>query len=133
MNARIATELLQSKLQRRGINASFEQAETLRRAELTLQRWFEQECGDSNDYNSWAIERDPETDKPYRVVYPHTGKSYRTRIADREAGARRRIAAVCADLGCFHYVQTDPRGCALYVSAEPFAEFDHSRGVACCA
>ena len=88
----------------------------LRRISMTLHRWFELECGDSNDYASWAIERDETTDKPFMVRYPHDGKSYRTRIADRENGARKRLAAILSRYPeLTAYVQTDPRGCALYI------------------
>ena len=97
-----------------GINYSDTVA--LRRIEMTLSRWGELECGDGNNYNSWAIERDPDTDKPYMVTYPHNGKSYRTAIPDRENGALKRLAGIMArypTLVAYH--QTDPRGCSLYV------------------
>ena len=95
---------------------SVDDALTLRRAALTLHRWYEGECGGGNAYASWAIERDDTTGAPYRVTYPHNGKAYRTRIPDREQGALRRIAAVCARYGLAYYVQTDPRGATLYVA-----------------
>lgn len=92
------------------------EADTLRLAQLTLHRWNELEGGDGNDRASWAIERDEETGKPYMVTYPHSGSSRRHRIADREAGALKRIAAILAEHGAlWSYHQTDPRGCALYV------------------
>jgi hypothetical protein len=119
----------------RGISLSFDEANTLRRAELTLQRWGEMECGDSGPFASWAIERDEQTGVPYRAVYPHKGERapYRTRIADREAGALRRVKAICQAHGLHFYHQTDPRGCALYVSNEPLPDHNYTRGVACCA
>jgi hypothetical protein len=50
------------------------------------------------------------------VTHPHNGASRRHRIADREAGALKRIGAVLANHGTlWSYHQTDPRGCALYV------------------
>ena len=88
----------------------------LRRISRTLQRWAELECGDGNNYSSWAIERDEETEKPYFVRYPHDGKSYRTPIADREAGALKRLGKIMAEhKRLVSYHQTDPRGCALYI------------------
>lgn len=92
----------------------------LRRASNTLRRWYELECGNGNNYGSWAIERDEATEKPYMVrhYYAHgAGKDrvIRTPIADRETGARKRIAALCAARGVRHYVQTDPRGASLYI------------------
>jgi hypothetical protein len=131
--ASMKTRILADNLNRRGIAASLAQAETLRRAEMTLHRWAELECGDGNDFASWAIERDEETGKPFMCRYPHAGKSSRSPIADREAGALRRVAAVCKALNCHYYHQTDPRGCALYVSAEPLTDSDYTRGIACVA
>ena len=95
---------------------TYDEAQTLRRAEMTLQRWSELECGDSNNYSSWAIERDPETEKPFMVVYPHDGKPYRRPVADRERGALNRVEKLVASKpGLIFYHQSDPRGCALYV------------------
>lgn len=120
---------------------SYSEAQTLRRAEMTLQRWFEKECGDSNNHRSWAIERDETTDKPFMVVHPHQSgsKSFRYAIADRETGACKRIEKILS----FHpelwfYVQTDPRGCALYVGRKtdllPGVSLDcqNTRGFAVC-
>jgi hypothetical protein len=97
------------------IGIPYQDAATLRRCEMTLQRWHELECGDGNDYASWAIERDPETNNPYMVTHPHTGKSYRRTIADRETGAMRRVAAIAEKHGLTIRNQTDPRGGALYI------------------
>lgn len=101
-------------LTRAGID--YDDALALRRISSTLNRWFELECGDGNNYASWAIERDEATDLPYMVTYPHVGKSRRTWIADREAGARKRLAAIMARYPSLRaYVQTDPRGASLYI------------------
>ena len=95
---------------------SWEHANTVRRISMTLQRWGELECGDGNDYASWAIERDEQTGKPYMVRYPHNGKSYRTPVADREKGALKRLQAIMSHYPNYvAYHQTDPRGCAVYV------------------
>lgn len=122
---------LYSRLQNLGF--TYEEAVSLRRIEMTLQRWGEAECGDSNDYCSTSIERDETTGKPYRVVMYHDQKpSEATRypVADREAGALRRMNAIIAarnsrewtrsgdasfknTLLGFH--QTDCRGCMVYI------------------
>ena len=126
------------------------EAETLRRAERTLHRWAELECGDGNSFASWAIERDEATGKPYLVTYPHNGPTRRRRIADRETGALRRVnAAVSARNARFEgrngcpsdvitpYHQGDPRGVALYlvrasdVPAGASVDSYYSRGIAC--
>ena len=97
-------------------------AETLRRISMTLHRWAELECGDSNDYGSWCIERDDNSDGPPFRVHHHYAHGLckdtvtRTPVADRERGALRRLTVLMStypDLTFYH--QTDPRGCALYI------------------
>lgn len=129
MNAEAKNELLMRRLQDAGVSVSWEQAAILRRAEKTLHRWAELECGDGNDRASWAIERDEKTERPYFVTYPHDGPSYRRAIPDRERGALRRVAAICKSVGAFFHHQTDPRGGALYVSGRPID--GNNRGVWC--
>ena len=129
------------RLDRLGV--SYDDACALRRIALTLRRWFELECGDSNDVASWAIVRghgakrefyrDPVTQAPaWRTVkefeYDDTGKPYiekhyhnenkarYTNIPDRETGARKRLAVILAKYPALHaYIQTDPRGASLYL------------------
>ena len=123
-----------ARLHARGLTrATLEHAAKLRRAEATLHRWAEGECGDSNDYASTVIERDGDdaTDKPYRVVRPHKGGAHRYTIPDRERGALATVAKVCAEIGAHYYHQTDPRGCALYVAAEPLTASNYTNGAAC--
>jgi hypothetical protein len=87
-------------------------ADALRRIEMTLHRWAERECGDGSD---WCLERDEATGKPFNV-YHGPGKPMRHAVADREAGALRRLAVIMArypELVAYH--QGDCRGCMLYV------------------
>lgn len=96
----------------------YEDALALRRIEMTLHRWFEAECGDSNAYASFEIVRDgDEPDSPpYRVCRLYDKSVVRYRIPDRETGARKRLTKIMARYPGFgYYVQTDPRGCALYI------------------
>lgn len=133
MTARQSTMLLLQTLRNAGIEAGYDDANTLRRAQLTLHRWAELECGDGNNYASWAIERD-ETGKPFLCTYPHNvhpSKGTRHLVDDRERGALRRVAAICKEIGAHFYHQTDPRGCALYVAAEPLTDSNYNRGIAC--
>lgn len=117
---------------------TWDEANRLSRIELTLHRWGELCCGNGDDYKSWGIERDEETGKPFMCVYPHNGKSYRTPIADREAGALRRLANIMAnhpELWSYH--QGDPRGCSLYVGRKSDVNGHelnsvYSRGFAVC-
>ncbi len=94
------------------------EVDSLRRISNTLQRWFELECGS----DSGAIERDEKTGKP--VFRTARGQSWP--VADRETGARKRLDAIIAARNkrfsvedgapmLFSYVQTDPRGAALYI------------------
>lgn len=132
MTAAQDTREVQHDLERIGLTVSFDDAQTLRRAAMTLHRWAELECGDSTDHVSFAIERDDETGIPYMCVYPHRDDSPPTRqkIADRETGALRRIATVCERIGAHYYHQTDPRGAALRIHTEPMTSSDYTRGVA---
>lgn len=122
---------------------SWDDAHSLRRIAMTLHRWHELECGDSNNWASWAIERDGNEDDspPYMVTYPHSSaKSQRRRIPDRENGAKKRLAAILAKYPSLQsYIQGDPRGCPLYIIRpgdvppnEPTACY-YNRGIAVCA
>ena len=138
MSARQETYELLHRLSTRGINLDFDAANTLRRAQLTLRRWYELECGNGNDYGSWAIEREDNGDGLPFMVHHHymhgKGKDWvsRARIPDREAGALRRVAAICKANNLHFYRQGDPRGCALYVDKAPIPDDNYSRAVACC-
>lgn len=100
------------------LGIEFDDVCSFRQDSMTLRRWFERECGDSNNYASWAVERDPDTDIPYLVTYPYNGKVRKTRIPDREKGARKRIDERCKRFNLHYYIQTDCRGLALYLSRE---------------
>jgi hypothetical protein len=97
------------------------EAEQLRRISMTLRRWFELECGTGEGQVIHSIERDGENGdgKPFlRIQYPtahgYVDKRYPT--ADRETGARKRLAAIMAKYPTLTaYVQSDPRGCSLYI------------------
>lgn len=89
-------------------------AVALRKVSMQLHRWHELECGDANGN---AVERDEVTGIPYRTYdMGQNGKRGRTRIGDREAGAKARLASIMARYPTLSaYVQGDPRGCALYI------------------
>lgn len=109
-------------------------ANTLRRAQLTLHRWAEEEC-------NGTIQRDGEQGdgrpyRPYESFYIRKDGSkainrHKVPTPDREAGALRRVAEVCKAAGLHFYHQTDPRGCALYVSGQPMTHENYHRGIAC--
>jgi hypothetical protein len=103
-------------------------AQMLRRIAMTLHRWHELECGNSNNFSSWAIVRgrkdacgafECEDDgRPYLERHWHKGPPqvrYEP-IADRERGAKKRLAKIMAKYPTMgYYIQTDPRGAALYI------------------
>lgn len=92
------------------IGISRADAYQLRRISMTLHRWHELECGTEHGY----IQRNEANGRPYFVS--STGSGYRSPVADREAGAKRRLARILeAYPHLSAYVQTDPRGCALYI------------------
>lgn len=112
----------------RSLGFTSEEAEQLRRISMTLHRWHELECGDGNEFASWAIERDEHSGKPYRVTHHHNramgGEVTRCIIPDREAGAKKRLQEIVARVNVQRagkvgklsaYIQTDPRGAALYI------------------
>lgn len=121
------------------LGVTLDDALTLRRAAMILDRWHEQECGDSNNYASWAIEWDDAGEVPYRAVYPHNGKAYRTRIRNTYTPARGRIEAIMARYPeLVAYIQGDPRGPALRIMrkadmrGKPLDEIAPWAGVAVC-
>ena len=110
------TQTVEMLMRLNNIGFDSHDALALRRIAMTFHRWDELECGDGNDYASWAIERDEETGKPYMVTYPHTGESRRRAIPDREAGAQRRLNKIMEkhpELVAYH--QGDCRGASLYI------------------
>lgn len=122
------------------LGLSMDEADALRRIEMTLHRWAELECGTDAGH----IERDEKTGKPVfvnaraRYVDPNDPRA-RHSIPDREAGALRRLAKLMAahpELVAYH--QGDPRGCALYILRKSDipagAQLDaiYSRGWAVC-
>ena len=114
------TQKLYSSLLNLGF--TFPECSTLIRASNTLSRWAEAECNGD-------IQRD-EAGKPWRYYGPEY--QHKCRAADREAGALRRIEAICKRAGAHFYHQGDPRGCALYVSAEPITDQTYHLAVAVC-
>jgi hypothetical protein len=102
MNKREAERLTRQMDTLMALGFTHDEADSLRRISMTLQRWHERECGDGNEYGSWAIERDDNGDgKPYLVHHHYRhGKGAdtvtRTAIPDRETGARKRLAAILA-------------------------------------
>lgn len=131
-------------LTRAGIE--LDDALALRRIAMTLHRWHELECGDGNDYQSWAIERGHRTPQgwqadenghPYMIHHWHDGKTTHQRIADRERAALKRLKVIMARYPTLSaYIQGDPRGAALYilrpgdVPAGEHADSYYSRGLA---
>lgn len=102
-------------------------ADKLRRISVTLRRWHELECGIGHG----AIERDETTGRPYWI---NAVNGRRSPVADRETGARKRLAAIMAQYPALSaYVQGDPRGAALYIIRPgdvPDVDAYYSRGIA---
>lgn len=136
----------------RDLGFTYDEAESLRRIEMTLQRWGELECGNSDNYKSWHVERDEETGKPSMRIIPHTGdaRGHSYPIPDREKGALKRGNAIVnarnkrktpSQSRVVFYHQGDPRGCAVYIV--PASELEagnpdsihslYTRGIAVCS
>lgn len=126
----------------KALGITTDHCEQLRRISMTLRAWFTLECGDSNDHASWGIERDGDEDDspPYMVRHIHTrdaSKPIRTKIADRENGAKKRLAAIMANYPTLTaYIQGDCRGAALHIlkpgdiPADGTADQYYNRGIA---
>lgn len=105
----------------------------LRRIEMALHRWHELECGvDAGRGGIQVVERDNDTGKPVVTVHWNDGHITRYSTPDREAGAIRRLKALCNSLGLHYYVQGDPRGCALYIDSAPLSDNAYTNGISCC-
>lgn len=121
---------------------SFDDAIALRRISMTLHRWHELECGDGNNYSSWSIVRGHK-DRDGTFRYDDAGKPYLERhfhdsnkpryeaLSDREKGAQKRLLAIVNRYrGWSGYIQTDPRGCALYMLPPGVTEDRYNSGIA---
>lgn len=100
------------------------EADKLRRISMALRRWYELECGTDGG----AVERDDDTGRPY---YRSERTGRRWPVADREKGALKRLghivglrntrawvasgAPAVREVAVQPYIQTDPRGAALYL------------------
>jgi hypothetical protein len=132
----IFTELL-------NLGISREDATALRRISMTLHRWHELECGDTNNFASVCLVRGKRA-ADGRFTYDEAGKPYLERLSrtannpiptytlipDRERGALRRLAAIMSRYPKLtSYVQTDPRGPSLYIGKH-LQESNYTDGVA---
>ena len=147
-----------SRLQTLGI--SWDDANSLRRIAMTLHRWHEGECGDSNNHASRCIVRGTlkrervmteqglnvrrdsfeysDDGKPYIETHYHNENGARYYpTPDREAGAKKRLAAIMARYPeLTAYIQGDPRGASLYIlraddiPADAKIDSCYNRGVA---
>ena len=87
---------------------SNDEANRLRRISMTLHRWHEWECGTEKG----CVARDETTGKTYWIS-SMTGKRWPT--PDRETGAMKRLETILEGRNVSAYIQTDPRGAALYI------------------
>lgn len=114
---------------------SYDEANTLRRIEMTLARWSEHECNGNIQREGEDSDGKPRWFSNYAIENQSEPKG--CRIPDREKGALNR----CNKLMESHpdyifYHQGDPRGCSLYIIAKSDVHGDlnscYTRGVAVC-
>ncbi len=127
---------LENNLCRMGINLT--DVRHLLRIERALHRWHELECGTERG----AIERDEKTGRPWfrREVTNRTSGTHVVKwiVRDMEKSNLKALAGLMKSyLHLEAYVQTDPRGCALYILRKAdLAGADinscYTRGVAVC-
>jgi hypothetical protein len=91
------------------LGVSADDFRALRRISLTLRRWFEHEC-------NGAIQRDGERGDGAPFWHSTFDGRRLHRAPDRERGALKRLETIMARYPALaHYVQGDPRGCALHL------------------
>lgn len=136
----------------KSLGFTLDEVASLRRISNTLQRWHELECGTDG---GWYVERETEDgDSPPHLKNSDTGRDH-GRTPDRERGAKLHLARLFDEVNrarrtnmdgggmaplepLSYYIQTDPRGCALYIlrpddvpAGEPVDSY-YSRGIAVC-
>jgi len=111
-----------------------DEAEALRRISMTLHRWHELECGTDNAClvrGRWDNEAGEfiydDDGQPYYEFAGSSGRHRYARTPDRETGAKKRLDAILnarnkravapgsSQTALGYYIQTDPRGAALYI------------------
>lgn len=128
MNKREAMRQAQQENTLLSLGFTLTEATKLRRISMTLHRWHELECGDGNG----CIERDEVSGIPQWRYANDTGRYCGRPIADREKGALKRLGEIISARNARQqwetregkivwphsvssYIQTDPRGAALYI------------------
>ena len=114
MNKREFERLARQEETLRALGFTQDECAKLRRISMTLRGWHELECGTEHG----RIQRDEKTGKPRWQV--SDGRSMA--MPDREAGAKRRLLDIINAEAKRHgecrysaFIQTDPRGAALYI------------------
>ena len=92
------------RLDRLGVNGL--DASKLLRASALLRTWYEHEC-------NGVIQRDESSGKTYWHSALTGKRLYPT--PDRETGTIKRVQQIAAKYGLLAYIQSDPRGCSLYL------------------
>ena len=119
-----------------------DETSSLLRIEKGLNRWHTLECGTGTDKRSESVERDEATGKPFvRIQYrTQSGEWRETKSAcrDMEKSNLAMLASIMEGKSVRGYVQTDPRGCSLYIirpndvpEGKDVNAF-YSRGIAVC-
>ncbi len=126
MNKRELQDWMRTCASLNALGFNDDEIESLRRIQMTLHRWSERECNGEVEVN--------DNGKAWDTSWTH-----RIRIANKEAGALRRLAKIMeGKQGVQAYHQGDPRGCALYIvrDSDVPAGADigsyYSRGIAVC-
>lgn len=119
----LKNELLMYRLRAGGVNASYSDAELLRRSAMRLHRWHEHMCSDT-----WI-------DEDTGIAYRQYGSAYNrpmqtVKVSNMGKIEEAKIRAICDPLGAHYYIQGDPRGASLYVSSSTI-DNNGNRGVCC--
>lgn len=121
------------------VGFQYHECESLLRIERTLRRWHELERGTEINGVLVSVERDRQG-LPWKRVLTSRGEDLKCQVPDLEKGALNRLAKLMANHPeLWYYVQTDPRGCALYVGKKDSPDEEtyyrgtgNTRGIAIC-
>jgi hypothetical protein len=106
------------------LGISIETVNRLRRLSMKLHRWHEAECNGDVETNedTGEVIRYYSGVRGERVALGPTKDVGKTSVG--------RINDICGQTGLYCFIQSDPRGCALYVSLSPLTDSDYNRGIA---
>lgn len=111
---------IQTELKRKGVELPFHTIQKIRRSAITLRKYFECSCNgctrEKLPFESWAN-------------YDKSRDAQMNWIEKRTDVLRNRIERECNAVNVPFYIQSDPRGCSLYLMTTDESRYN-TQGVA---